>query len=88
MKADIVQVKTLAEHEMSQELEEMKKDRVISKAYYIVTARYNGKTIFKAIGSQVYHLILILSFYFKVKNLIDRGRMGDDYLSQHLKEVI
>jgi len=66
-KGDLVQVKTLAEHEMESGVRRDEKTGVIYPRLiiYKVTARYNGKIVFKANWFSGVSANPYLAFYFK-----------------------
>ena len=81
-KGDLVQVKTLAEHEMESGVRRDEKTGVIYPRLiiYKVTARYNGKIVFKANWFSGVSANPYLAFYFKAdKSGLIEIEWEDDY---------
>ena len=85
---ELVQVKTLAEHEMESGVRRDEKTGVIYPRLiiYKVTARYNGKTIFKANWFSGISPNPYLSFYFRAeKSGLIEVEWEDDYSKSTFK---
>lgn len=81
-KGDLVKVKTLAEHEMESGVRRDEKTGVIYPRLiiYKVTARYNGKIVFKANWFSGVSANPYLAFYFKAdKSGLIEIEWEDDY---------
>ena len=88
---ELVKVKTLAEHEMESGVRRDEKTGVIYPRLiiYKVTARYNGKIVFKANWFSGVSANPYLAFYFRAnKSGLIEIEWEMIILSQHLKEVI
>ena len=85
---DLVKVKTLAEHEMESGVRRDEKTGVIYPRLiiYKVTARYNGKTVFKANWFSGVSANPYLAFYFKAdKSGLIEIEWEDDYSKSTFK---
>ena len=87
-RGELVKVKTLAEHEMESGVRRDEKTGVIYPRLiiYKVTARYNGKTVFKANWFSGVSANPYLAFYFKAdKSGLIEIEWEDDYSKSTFK---